>query len=181
MKKGKVFSKRHIVSATLVVCLAAAVWLNMRYSSFGTPAGNDSKNFGDGQYYDTNSGLGEAVQTSAGASQVAAARSDRNTQRNKTVEEFSAIVNNSSADEASKTQALGELNKIAERISLEASIETVIKAKGFSDALAMISEETVTVIVPAESLLTSETLQIQDAVKSQISIDLEKIIIINVK
>ena len=34
MKKGKVFSKRHIVLASMVLCLAAAVWLNMKYSSF---------------------------------------------------------------------------------------------------------------------------------------------------
>ena len=60
-------------------------------------------------------------------------------------------------------------------------METVIKLKGFEDALAILSEETVTVIVPAESLLTSQTLQIQDAVISQKQIDLEKIKIIAVK
>jgi hypothetical protein len=45
----------------------------------------------------------------------------------------------------------------------------------------MISENGVTVIVPSNDLLTSETLQIQDAVTSQIKIDLEKIKIIAVK
>lgn len=181
MKKGKVFSKGHIVTAALVVCLAAAVWLNMKYSSFGTPEGSSNKNLGDTQYYDTNSTIGEAVQTSAAVDQIVAARNDRNTQRNKAVEDFTAIIEKSSADDASKKQALDGLQKIADRISLEASVETLIKAKGFSDALAIISDDNVTVIVPAENLLTSETLQIQDAVTSQIKVDLEKIKIITVK
>ena len=57
----------------------------------------------------------------------------------------------------------------------------MIKSKGFSDVMVMISEESVSIIVPSEGLLASETLQIQDAVRSQISVDLEKIKIITVK
>ena len=91
------------------------------------------------------------------------------------------VVNNSSADSKTKEEALKGLNLIAEQVNAEASMETVIKLKGFEDALAILSEETVTVIVPAESLLTSQTLQIQDAVISQKQIDLEKIKIIAVK
>lgn len=181
MKKGKVFSKGHIVTATLVVCLAAAVWLNMKFSSFSSPTASNDKNLGDAQYYDTNSNLGEAVQTSAAVDRIAAARNDRNTQRNSTVESFTKIIENSSSDEDAKKQALEDLGDIAESISKESSVETVIKAKGFSDALVIISEDSVTVIVPSENLLPSETLQIQDAVTSQIDIDLEKIKIITVK
>ncbi len=179
MKKGKVLSKKHIVTATLVVCLAAAVWLNMRFSSFETVTGSDS--LSDKQYYDTNSVLGQAVQTSGAVDKIATSRTERDAKRNTTVEQYTKTVNDSSADDAAKTEALNGLSKITQNIVNESSIETVIKAKGFSEALVIISDESVTVIVPSEGLLTSETLQIQDAVTSQLKIDLEKIKIIAVK
>lgn len=182
MKKGKVFSKKHIVSAVLVVCLAGAVWLNMKFSSFGiVPDNTASKDLSDSQYYDKSTNLGEAVQTGGAVDKVTTARNERNSKRNETVEELGELIKQSSGDETAKNDALKQLNLIAERITNEASIETVIKAKGFSDALVLISDEGVTVIVPSEGLLTSETLQIQDAVTSQIKIDLEKIKIIAVK
>ncbi len=181
MKKGKVFSKRHIVTATLVLMLAAAVWLNMRFSSFDTvPEANSSTNLGANEYIDS-SNLGQAVQTSGAVDKVAASRKERNTNRSDIVKTLTAVVNNSNVDENEKKEALDGLQKIADNISAESSIETVIKAKGFEDALVVMSDESVTVIVPCESLLTSQTLQIQDAVTSQIEIDLEKIKIIAVK
>ena len=181
MKKGKVFSKRDIVTAMLVVCLAGAVWLNMRYSSFDNNTSGTDGDLAGTEFYDKSTNLGEAVQTGANVDKISSARNDRNSQRNKTVEEFTKIINNSSAESTQKAEALQKLNLIAEQVTAENAIETVIKAKGFDDALVIISEESVTVIVPAESLLTSETLQIQDAVVSQMKIDLEKIKIIAVK
>lgn len=179
MKKGKIFTKRHIVTASLVVCLAAAVWLNMRYSSFET--GDTTNNFNENQYYNTNSSLGEAVETAGNVSQISTARTERNNLRTKTLSELKTILENSNATDEAKSEALKGLQKIADNISNESSIETIIKAKGFKDALAVISDETVTVVVPKDELLSSETLQIQDAVTSQIKIDLEKIKIIAVK
>lgn len=180
MKKGKVFSKRHIVSAVLVLCLAAAVWFNMKYSSFDYSNGQTSSN-NDKQYYDANSNLGEAVETQGGVTTILTARNDRNKTRTSAVEELKAKLDSVELDNADKLKVLEEYSKMTQDIANEASIETVIKAKGFSDALVMISENGVTVIVPSNDLLTSETLQIQDAVTSQIKIDLEKIKIIAVK
>lgn len=179
--KGKVFSKRHIVTSVLVVCLAAAVWLNMKYSSFDNNQLGANNNSSDLEYFDKDSNLGQAVQTSTGVDKIATARQERNNNRSKTIADLTGVVNSSTADSKAKEEALKGLNLIAEQVNAEASMETVIKLKGFEDALAIISDETVTVIVPAESLLTSQTLQIQDAVISQKSIDLEKIKIIAVK
>lgn len=180
MKKGKVFSKRHIITATLAVCLAAAVWLNMKFSSIDTAVEGSDSGLGDSKYFD-DSTLGEAVQASAGVDKIASARADRERERDSALSELKALINDSSAEKADKQKALERLGETAESISDEISIETVIKAKGFSDALAVVSDESVTVIVPADSLLTSETLQIQDAVRSVRDVELEKIKIITVK
>ena len=180
MKKGKVFSKRHIVTATLVLCLAAAVWLNMRYSSFTTPL-TDKNSSGDKDYYDTSSQLGQAVETGGKVATIQNTRKERNDARSKAISEFKALLEESDVDAKEKSEALKNLEAETKRITDENSIETVVKAKGFDDALVMISDESVTVIVPKDQLLTSETLQIQDAVTSQIKIDFEKIKIITLK
>ncbi|MBO5747138.1 MAG: SpoIIIAH-like family protein [Clostridia bacterium] len=182
MKKGKVFSKRHIVTAVLAICLIAAVWLNMRFSSFGyVSTASSSSSTSEQSFYDTNSALGEAVQTGTGIDQISSARKERDDKRNKAVGEFKDIINNSTVGEDEKSNALASLGLITSYIIKESDIETLIKSKGFSDVMVMISEESVSIIVPSEGLLASETLQIQDAVRSQISVDLEKIKIITVK
>ncbi len=182
MKKGKVFSKRHIVTATLVLCLAAAVWLNMRYSSFDSPDTQSSANgLGSNEYYDTNSNLGEAIETSGAVSKIQSSRKERNDQRTELVKSLTDTLKQAEIEGTELDTAVKGLQKVADTVALESNIETVIKAKGFDDALVIVSDESVTVIVPADTLLTSQTLQIQDAVTSQIKIDLEKIKIITLK
>ena len=105
----------------------------------------------------------------------------RNSTRQKSLTELKSISENAETDNEAKLIAVGSFTKLSEWSQLEASIETVIKSKGYEDALAIISDESVTIIVPTESLLTSQTLQIQDAVTSQYKVDLEKIKIITVK
>lgn len=181
MKKGKVFSKRQFIVATLVICLAAAVWLNMKYSSFeGDVLDTGSKNLGDAEYVNGNN-IVDSVETSTGVNYISTAREERNKSRKETVEEYKKITEDAKIEDSAKKDALTSLSNLAVNSEKETAIETVIKSKGFKDALAIISENSVTVIVPVETLLTSETLQIQDAVTSQTNIDLEKIKIITVK
>jgi stage III sporulation protein AH len=182
MKKGKIIGKKQIVLAALVLCLAAAVFLNMRYASFENPSTvNPESDLGDNQYLSSGGNLGEAVQTGTGVDYIATARAERNNTRQSALDKFNETINNSSLSSEEKMAAIGLAAEEAKRMEKESSAETVIKAKGFKDALVMISDTGVTVIVPAETLLQSETLQIQDAVTSQIEIELEKIKIITVK
>ena len=183
MKKGKVFGKRQIVMSLLVVCLAAAVWLNMRFSSLENGVleqSDNSSSLSDNQFL-SDSNLGVAVQTSAAADEIRNSREQRNTVRQRMLDDLKALLDSVDADETSKKETLKRYTEISDWSQKEVAAETVIKAKGYEDALVMISEENVTVIVAADTLLTSQTLQIQDAVTSQIAVDLEKIKIITVK
>lgn len=182
LKKGKVFSKKHIVVATLAICLAAAVWLNMRFSTLPTKD-TDETNGGSleqGQYLSDET-PGTAVQVSTGVTYIKQARAERDTTRETAVSDIKTTVEKTDTDDKTKKEALQTVAKITENAQKEVNVETVIKAKGFEDALVMIADDSVTVIVPTDSLLGSQTLQIQDAVTSQMDIDLEKIKIISVK
>lgn len=180
MKKGKVFSKRHIVLASMVLCLAAAVWLNMKYSSFDNLKIN-SGNYGSGNYLNDDKNLGEAIETGANTSDFLSSSKIERDLRTNLINQLTEKINDASVDESLKKQALSELSKLADISIKESSVETVLKAKGFNDCLAVISSDSVSVIVKKDKLLQSETLQIQDAVKSQVDIELEKIKIITVK
>lgn len=182
MKKGKVVSKKYLAGATLVVCLAAAVWINMRYSSidkYNAPSNTDSEN--ETQYISTESIPGGAVEASTGVAYIGDARNQRNTARSETLEQIRSAVNDSALSEEDKQKYYTILSDSVKNSENEAATETVIRSKGFEDALVIISDENVTVIVPSENLLTSETLQIQDAVVSITGASLEKIKIIAVK
>ena len=63
----------------------------------------------------------------------------------------------------------------------EVNIEALLKAKGFDEALAVISDTGISVIVRSEGLTSAQTLQIQDIVTSETNIQLSNIKIIPIK
>lgn len=178
MKKGKVFGKRQLVLAGLVLCLGAAVWINMRFAP-----GNDAGevDLGNNDYVAGGSNLGEAIQTGATVSSIEKSKTDLKATRDELIKTLTDTADKAGEDETVKKNAVDQLAKLTDYINKEAAIETIVKSKGFEDALAIISEESVTVMVPAESLLQSQTLQIQDAVTSQTGVGLDKIKIITVQ
>ena len=63
-----------------------------------------------------------------------------------------------------KEDALASIAEIAEDMSFEANIETLVKAKGISDCVAVISGDNCSVIVSKSDLLPDELTQITDIV-----------------
>ena len=63
----------------------------------------------------------------------------------------------------------------------ECNIATVLKAKGFKKAVAVLNDTGATVFVEGEGLTSQQTLQIQDVVTSQTKVSLGNIKIIPVK
>lgn len=183
MKKRKIFGAKQIVMAALLAALGGAVWLNMQYS---TTAGgfvqstSSNKNLGDTKYVATVS-EGSALETAASADYFKSAAADRKKAREEALALLEDTLKNAASDSETKADVTAKMALIAERMEKEASIETLVKAKGFEKAIAVIGDDNVTVIVSAEELLPSQILQIQDAVTSQTEISLEKIKIVNKK
>ena len=186
MTKKKFFNKTTVVMAALILSLGGAVWLNMEYSGgaggfVNAPQTSSSKNLGDTQYV-INEITDESAQTSANQSDYfVAARTEKEKTRNDAIKILEETVKDVTKDEKTKNEAADNIAKIALRMEKETLIETVIKAKGFSDAVVIIGDDNVNVVVKAEELLQSQVLQIQDAVTAETKISLEKIKIVNVK
>ena len=76
-------------------------------------------------------------------------------------------------------EASAKISKIAVDMQNEKNIETLVKAKGFEECVAVISEDAVSVIVKAESLQANEAAQILTIVYETTGISPEKVSIIN--
>ena len=63
-----------------------------------------------------------------------------------------------------QSEALLQISQIAEDIENEAAIESLVKGKGFSDCVAVISGDAANVIVRSSALLPNEVAQIQEIV-----------------
>ena len=63
--------------------------------------------------------------------------------------------------------AHADIAQIAKDIENESNIETIIRAKGFEECIAVISDNQATVIVKTDGLLASEVAQINEIVYEQ--------------
>ena len=73
------------------------------------------------------------------------------------------IVDSTDAAEDQKQAARESISRIAEEIEMESTVETLIKAKGFSDCVAVISNGKANIIVATEeTLLPGKIAQIKE-------------------
>ena len=183
MKNKKIFGAKQIITAALLAALGGAVWLNMQFgaTSGGFVAGNSStKNLGDTKYVAAVSDS-SALETAAATDYFKTAAAERKAAREEALNLLEETIESLDADTDAKLAASEKMALIAERMEKEAAIETLIKAKGFEKAVVIIGDNDITVIVSSDTLLPSQTLQIQDAVTSQTKISLQNIKIVNKK
>lgn len=172
MKKGKTIGKKQVVIGIMVVALAVAVGLNMKYAgnTFDTSSGKP-ENLGDSVY----------VNAKVDNDSFSKLRTERAETRKEAIELLNETIDNVKSDSTAKKAAQEAKNAMALRMEKESTIESLIKAKGFSDVLVVLSDKEANVAVKSDKLLDSETLQIQDIAVSQSGLSLENIKIVTVK
>ena len=180
MKKGKVFGKSQIAVTAMVLALAAAIWLNMKY----TPS--SGKYLGEAAYVNNKSSESEAVQTAAKTEEkdgdyFSSAKKEREDARKEAQELIEETLKSDKLTEEDKKSAVAKAEEIADRMESEANIEALLKAKGFEKALAVISDTGISVVVKSEGLTSAQTLQIQDIVTAETNIPLSNIKIVPIK
>lgn len=185
MKKIAIINKKQITLAIMVLGLAAAVWLNMKYSAASgnfNVAGNESdKIFGQTDYVSNNESNGDDTLQVGANGYFSTAKADREVARLESIEQLKEAIENVKTDDASKTAAIERIAVLTKRTEDETAIENLVKAKNFNNVIAIIGDDSVSVVVEGESLLDSEVQQIKDIVISQTGISLEKIKILAVK
>ncbi len=176
MKKGKVLGKGQLAIGVMVVALIAAVWLNTKYMPTST------KYLGEASFVSTSSD--KAVETSANASEqdyFVTAKAEREKQLKNTTDTVKELLKSENLTEKDKESALKQIENIADTMKKEANIEALLKAKGFKQAVAVIGNDGINIIVKSDGLTAANTMQIQDIAVSESGLDLSKIKIIPIK
>ena len=104
---------------------------------------------------------------------------NRQNSRDEAIDVLKLVTENEEASEEARAEAAAKISKIAVDIQNEANIETLVKAKGFEDCVAIISDNAVSVVVKAESLQANEAAQILAIVYETTGIAPQNISIIN--
>ena len=184
-KKKRIYGKRMAVFAVLLATLSAAVYLNWQYTAksggLDLTAALDSteKYLGDAKYVNAAEGTESTVQNDF----FAKSRADREQAREESIATLKEIAQSAKSDEASKQSANEQIEALTQNAKKEADIETLIKAKGFADCVAVFTDTGINLIVKCEEsgLAANETVQIQDVVLQNSEISVENIKIIEVK
>ena len=202
--------KRQLVLAALVVALGAAVYLNWQFggSSQIVDAGTSvsDKELGAAQLVNgtvdpapssaasdtaANAVSGEtATDTSSQAGGIdmnanadayfAQARLERQKTRDASQELVQKVLDDTTADEGTKTEAANQAAEISQNMVTETNIENLVKSKGFVDCVAFIQNGACNIVVQKDGEFASaDAIAIKDIVMAQASIAADKITIVS--
>ena len=187
MKKIINAFKKHrkpILALTLAAAVSVLVYTDPLNISGGSPVSDYHYNM---DYSESSTKiLGEAalvdsktdITDSETDRYFSAASINREKSRDEALETLQVVVDSAEELPETRDRALSEIMQIASDIEIEATIEEMIKAKGFEDCDAIISGDNINVIVKSDGLLTSEVAQITDIVKSETGYSAENIRIV---
>ncbi len=150
-----IVKKKQLLTATLVLALGAAVFVNWYYTKphpSVTPADTPAtvtqaaENLGDARYV--------VSDVSGKADPFAAARLKREKSQSAAAETLREVIEDTAASQAAVTQASAELAALTERVTMESDIETLVQAKTGLENLVILSKDSAQILVsetPEES------------------------------
>lgn len=167
--------KRNLVIVGVVLLIGMAVWINwMVFADSGDGYSGYDQSSGMGTQYGDNTNTATKDENNATQSDAdnyfASTQVSRQRARDEALEVLQSVVDSSASDEATRTQALADINKIAQSMEAESNIETLVLAKGFEQCVAVISGDAISVVVDGESLTPGDIAIINEIVYEQASI-----------
>lgn len=123
---------------------------------------------------------GETVLTSlnvTGANYAAEVKLNREQVRSKNKEALLEIIDNDTIGEEQKQDAINEMVALTDIAEKEANAEMLLEAKGFTNVVVSISNETCDVVVDMGDVTDAKRAQVEDIVKRKTGISAENIII----
>lgn len=180
--------KRNAVIATVLLFICAGVYLNWAVNQKNAPVDLTETLNADQVMDDTQMVIGEtdldaqALSSQNSADYFAQVRLSRQESRDSAVELLEQTIAYDEGTEIGDT-ASATLNSIVSTALSEAQIESLVIAKGYTDCVTYITDDTVSVAVsaPAEGLTDADVALISDVVTSQTDYALSQIRIIEVK
>lgn len=177
-KLKKMFSSKVTKSLAVflvVLLIGAAVYVN--YKLFYDPV--DAMGFGDNNMQNNFDDSATTGNNADSENYFTATALNRQQSRDEAIDVLKLVSESDESSEEAKAEATAKISQIAVDIQNENNIETLVKAKGFEECVAIISENSVSVIVGAEELQAAEAAQILAIVYDTTGINPENVSIIN--
>lgn len=195
--------KRQFVLAGLVLCLGTAVYLNWQFSGSGdipvaeadaavselgaallVNAPMQEHETEENPSLDNNTSVMVETEVPTDAEPAndyfAEAMLNRQKTRDAAMESLNEILNDSDADQNTVQKAVEESAEIAKQMLAEGNMESLIKAKGYSNCVVFLQSESCNIVVEkAEPFTQNDATLIQDIVLGQYDIPCDKIKIVS--
>ena len=159
------YGKRQLILASLVLALGAAVYLNWQFAGTGVQVEEESS-------AETSSALGAAQLVKCNYAYNHGGPDEA-------VEMLEDILNDAEADSAVKEAAVSEASAIAQNILKETNIESLVAAKGFSECVAYINDNTCTIVVNGDMEDAQNALIVRDIAAAETGFSADQIKIIS--
>lgn len=160
--------RKHVVTASLLVLLVVAGYLNWSYNQDKASQTAQGKILGEAAYVNSDVNVPENDYFAMG-------RIEREKAREQSKEILNELINNPNTDQEAKTKAQDSIIALAKAVDDESACETLLRNKGFTDVMVSINEENATVSVKTEGLIPSQIAQIHEVVTSETGLGADKI------
>ena len=171
---SKKFSIRNIVIVLSVLLIGAAVYVNwVMFGGNDTDTNVNGDSVIDGNAESGADGAGDLIagkDTNEDTDYFAASQIERQRARDEAIEVLQGVVEDAASLDTAKEQALADIAAIAATIEAEANIESLIKAKGFEECVAVISGDKANIVVKSDGLQPNQLSQILEIVYLQADI-----------
>lgn len=201
MKKGKIH-KNQVVIATLAVLIAIAGYISYDKSGINLNPSSKETN-AEGQTADADASLwdklvwneenteiasnteeelnpGESVLTGNiinVTDYAAAMKLNREQVRDANREALMEIINNEQLTDEAKQDAINKMVELTEIAEMEANAEMLLEAKGFTNVVVSISENSCDVVLDMGEVTDAKRAQVEDIIKRKTGVTADKIVI----
>ncbi len=190
-----IIKKRQLLLATLIIALAAAVFVNWYYTrpdieatgagsavTTTAPDAQQGANLGDARYVlSTDATLEDAVAQAQASEYFAGAKLRRQTAHDEAAEALNDIIKDGSSSSDAVSDAGKALKELAESIALESDIENLITAKVGCENLVILNGGNAEIIVENGSLDDVSVVKIKEIVVKQTGYPVNNITIIEME
>ncbi len=174
--KSRIIGKKQILVFTLLGALGLSVFVNWYYTSPQTnisePEITEKTNLGDAQYVNSGS------VTYGTEDYYNKAEINRKKAHDAAKENLNEIINDTNSTDETKAIARDKLLKLSDQLKLEVDIENIIKSQLKTDCLVTLSDDSIEIIIPKNSVNKDSVIKVKNIVLSKTKLSPEQIIII---
>ncbi|MCD8328595.1 MAG: SpoIIIAH-like family protein [Ruminococcus sp.] len=183
MKKFNfIIGKKQIILTCLTLILGAAIYVNYVVSDSNTISEtevveNSSKTYGTAAFVSETTDESEDEDVDY----FEQARLDRLESRDTAIQTLQSILNGGDSTEEEQAVAAKSAEAVSNYIEKESTIESLLLAAGFEDAVVYLDEDGANIVVKSGDLDADSIAQIKDILLSEVEVESENIRIFDVK